>query len=101
MGSEAMSDTAAIEAPTLQLTAFPDGPGPYDRWELTVQKSGRLIAHGSMPLDHRALSHACHIFTETYSELDQKIDEVDQRVDPSNQAQRPAAGTVAFELTRF
>jgi hypothetical protein len=47
----------------LQMTAYPDGPGPYGRWEVTVKATGAVIIAGDMPVDQnlvRAATEAYH-----------------------------------------
>lgn len=43
----------------LRMTAYPPGPGPYERWELTVEATGEVLMAGSMPLDHDAIREFC------------------------------------------
>ena len=52
-------------AMSLRLTAFPPTK-PYERWELTVETTGEILASGSMPVDERvvrAASDAYHART--------------------------------------
>lgn len=47
----------------LRMTAYPTGPGPYDRWELTVEATRTVLASGTMPVNMdvvRAASAAYH-----------------------------------------
>ncbi len=47
-----------MENRQLRLTTLPEGAGPYDRWELTVESTGELLASGPMPLDERIIRTA-------------------------------------------
>lgn len=44
---------------TLRLTAYPPGDGPYDRWELTVEETGEVLAKAdTMPVDEATVRSA-------------------------------------------
>jgi hypothetical protein len=45
----------------LTLTAYPPGPGPYERWEVTTP-TGEVVISGSMPIDEEALQKACQAY---------------------------------------
>jgi hypothetical protein len=47
------------QAHILTMTAYPPGNGPYERWELTVDRTGELLVLGEFPLDHDAIRAAC------------------------------------------
>lgn len=44
---------------TLRLTAYPPGPGPYDRWEVTTPSGEVLISGTAFPPDENAVRDAC------------------------------------------
>jgi hypothetical protein len=44
-----------VDPHRLTLTAYPEVPGPYDRWEMTQDSTGKLIASGAMPVDWNAV----------------------------------------------
>ena len=52
---------------TLRLTAFPPGDGPYERWELTVEETGEVLATGdTMPVDQQELQKATRAYWERF-----------------------------------
>jgi hypothetical protein len=45
----------------LRVTAYPR-KGPYDRWELTVEATGEVLASGPMPADNEAIRAAASAY---------------------------------------
>lgn len=58
-----MNMTAASPArfADLLVTAYPPG-GPYDRWELTDEATGDVLASGPMPCDYGAIRAAASAY---------------------------------------
>lgn len=48
--------------PTVLMTAFPAGNGPYERYEVTVEVTGEVLFASPMPIDREAVSAACAAF---------------------------------------
>jgi hypothetical protein len=48
--------------PVLRLTAFPPGYGPYERWELTVEETGEVLANGPAPPDAEIIGVAADAY---------------------------------------
>lgn len=47
----------------ITLTAYPPGPGPYERWELTVDRTGEVLLKGdTFPIDRDAVRAACNAY---------------------------------------
>jgi hypothetical protein len=55
-------DVPPVDPHLLRLTAYPPGPGPYDRWEVTAEATGEVIAGGIMPIDEAYVREACDAY---------------------------------------
>lgn len=51
-----------IDPHLLTMTAYPPGPGPYDRWEVTTPYGEVLISGASFPIDEEAVRDACQAY---------------------------------------
>lgn len=59
-----MSDDSTADLHLLRMTPYPIGPGPYERWEVTVEATGAVVISGAMPLDEDAVRAACKAYHE-------------------------------------